>query len=34
LPLFFISSGFSSSSGVQSEGATIQLARILTGSAP
>jgi hypothetical protein len=32
--LFFIKSGFSRSSGVQSDGATIQLARIFTGSAP
>jgi hypothetical protein len=32
--LFFISSGFSGRSGVQSEGATIQLARIFTASAP
>jgi hypothetical protein len=31
--LFFISSGFSGSSGAQSDGATIQLARIFTGSA-
>jgi hypothetical protein len=32
--LFFISSGFSGRSGVQSDGATIQLARIFTASAP
>src|SRR5262249_51664412 len=32
--VFFIKSGFSGSNGVQSDGATIQLARILTASAP